>query len=227
MDPTLISTSKPEKFHWGPALRQSLNFLAIQQGVMLASDDEARYQLSHHHWFQMYMKSVRGNTHWDDGDPWLDNYVGHPIQGAITGYIQIQNDPAGRGLDFSNTRAYWKSRMKAMAWNAVYSAQFEIGPFGEASIEKLGSYQYRNCVPGCKVTNGAGFVDFVITPAVGTAWIVVEDLLDQAIPEKLESRFGRSGWTNLLRCVVNPSRSAANILAHRAPWYRASRDNVR
>lgn len=200
--------------------------MAIQQGVMLASDHWARYNVTHHHWFQTHMKSVAGNTHWDDGDPWKDNYIGHPMQGAITGYIQIQNDPAGRRLEFSNTRAYWKSRMKAMAWNAAYSTQFEIGPFGEASIEKLGSYQYRNCT-NCKVTNGAGFVDFVITPTVGTAWLVTEDLLDKAIPEKLENRFGRNSWTNLVRCIVNPSRSAANILAHRAPWYRASRDEVK
>jgi hypothetical protein len=228
IDPSRLSTSKPQKtkFHWKPAVLQSMNFLAIQQGIMIASDQWTRYNLTHHHWFQTYMKAVRGNTHWDDGDPWVDNYVGHPIQGALTGFIQIQNDPSGRRLEFSNTRAYWKSRLKAMGWNAAYSTLFEIGPFGEASIAKLGSYEYRNCA-NCKITNGAGFVDFVITPTVGTAWLVGEDLIDKAVPAKLESRYGRNGWTNLLRCVLNPARSGANILAHRAPWYRASRDEVK
>ena len=43
---------------------------------------------------------------WNDGDPLLYGYLGHPIQGALTSYIQIQNDPRGDGLEFSNTREY-------------------------------------------------------------------------------------------------------------------------
>jgi hypothetical protein len=223
------SSSKPErlrqeKFHWGRALLQSANLMAIQQGIMLASDQWSRYELTHGKWFKTYMTAVAGNGHWDDGDPFLDNYVGHPMQGAITGYIQIQNDPHGRRLEFQNTSAYWKSRMKSMAWNAVYSAQFEIGPFGEASIQKLGSYNYQNCVPGCKVVNGAGMVDFVITPTLGTGWVVMEDVLDKYVAKKAENKFGRNGWTNLLRCILNPSRGLANMLDQKRPWYRASRD---
>lgn len=224
--PQVTSTSKPERFQWRRALLQSANFMAIQQGIMFASDHYTRYEFTHGKWFRNYMRAVRGNSHWDDGDPVLDNYVGHPMQGAITGFIQIQNDPAGRHLEFANSHAYWTSRLKALAWNAAYSTQFEIGPFGEASVQKLGSYYYRNC-PSCPVTNGAGFVDFVITPTVGTAWVIGEDLLDKALPARLEKRFGRRGWTNLVRCLVNPSRSAANILNHKRPWYRASRDEVR
>lgn len=186
---TRVSSSKPgkldpEKFQWKRAILESANFMAIQQGIMLASDKWSRYELTHGKWFKTYMKAVAGNGRWDDGDPFLDNYVGHPMQGAITGYIQIQNDPGGRRLEFQNSKPYWKSRMKAMAWNAVYSAQFEIGPFGEASIQKLGSYQYQNCVPGCKVVNGAGMVDFVITPTVGTGWLVAEDILDKYVAKK-------------------------------------------
>jgi hypothetical protein len=197
--------------------------MAIQQGIMLATDKWSRYQLTHGKWFKTYMKAIAGNDHWDDGDPLIDNYVGHPMQGAITSYIQIQNDPSGRRLEFQNTRSYWKSRMKSMAWNAAYSTQFEIGPFGEASIQKLGSYEYRNC-PTCKLTNGAGFVDLVITPAVGTGWVVMEDALDKYVAKKAEAKFGRNGWTNLIRCLVNPARSAASVLDHHSPWYRASRD---
>lgn len=224
--PAIRSTSKLERFQWKSALLQSANFMAIQQGIMFASDHYTRYEISHGKWFKSYMRAVRGNTHWDDGDPTLDNYVGHPMQGAITGFIQIQNDPGGRHLQFENSRAYWKSRLKSLAWNAAYSTQFEIGPFGEASVQKLGSYYYKNC-PSCPVTNGAGFVDFVITPTVGTGWVIGEDLLDKAIPAKLEKRFGRNGWTNLIRCLVNPSRTAANVLNRKRPWYRASRDDVR
>lgn len=219
---------KQEKFRWGRAILQSANFMAIQQGIMLADDKWSRYELTHGKWFKTYMSAVRGyGGRWDDGDPFLDNYVGHPMQGAITSYIQIHNDPAGRRLEFQNSKAYWMSRMRSMAWNAAYSTQFEIGPFGEASIQKLGSYHYQNCVPGCKVVNGAGFVDLVITPTVGTGWVVMEDVLDKFVAKKAENKFGRNGWTNLIRCVINPSRTAANILDHKRPWYRTSRDESR
>ena len=30
---------------------------------------------------------------WNDGNPVITNYVGHPMMGAITGFVQIQNDP--------------------------------------------------------------------------------------------------------------------------------------
>lgn len=46
---------------------------------------------------------------WDDGDPFLYSYVGHPIHRVLTGYIEVQNDPPGETLEFSNTR-YWWSR---------------------------------------------------------------------------------------------------------------------
>jgi len=32
---------------------------------------------------------------WNDGDPDWFGYVGHPIQAALTGFIQIQNDRQG------------------------------------------------------------------------------------------------------------------------------------
>src|SRR5690348_15239740 len=88
------SSSKPaklkqEKFQWGRAILESANFMAIQQGVMLAGDKWSRYELTHGKWFKTYMEAVSGNGRWDDGDPFLDNYVGHPMQGAITGYLQI------------------------------------------------------------------------------------------------------------------------------------------
>jgi len=219
------NAAKPERFRWGRAILQSANFMTIQQGVMLATDKWSRYELTHGKWFKTYMKAISGNDRWNDGDPLIDNYVGHPMEGALTGYIQVQNDPSSRNLEFQNSSAYWKSRMKAMAWNAVYSAQFEIGPFGEASIQKLGSYEYRNC-PTCKVVNGAGMVDFVITPTVGTSWILMEDVLDKYVAKKAETKFGRNFWTNFIRCVVNPARSGANILDGRSPWHRPSRDEI-
>jgi hypothetical protein len=209
-------------FQWRPAIAQSFTFLSIQQGVLFVSDQYA-LPSTHGRFFAGWLAGIRGIRSWDDGDPWLDNYVGHPLQGAITGYIQVQNDPGGRALEFANNRRYWASRLKATAYNAAYSAQFEIGPISEASIRKLGSYEYQNCRT-CKVTTGMGVVDFVITPTLGLGWMLTEDMLDRYITKRYEERHGVHGVAKFLRAALSPSRSAANMLRFRAPWRRDSRD---
>src|SRR3954447_24039450 len=80
-----------------------------------------------------YFESVSTIHTWNDSDSILTNYVGHPMMGAVAGYIQIFNHPRGRCLQFERSSGdYWRSRLKAMAWTAVYSAQYEIGPASEA-----------------------------------------------------------------------------------------------
>jgi len=219
-EPILPAQASRPGFQWGPAIAQSFKLLAFQQGMMLATDKWARYSVTHHKFFPQYFAAVKGGLRqWDDGDPFLDNYIGHPLQGAVSGFVQIQNDPRGRALTFSNSKPYWTSRLKAMAWTAAYSTQFEIGPISEASIEKLGSFQYQNC-EGCPVVPGSGWVDIVVTPTLGTAWLVGEDALDRYVIQRLEGRLGRGKWTNLFRAVLNPARVAANALRMKSPWYR-------
>jgi hypothetical protein len=206
-------------FQWGAAIKQSGKLLAFQQGMMLATDRWARYSLTQFP-LRQYFAAVRGGLEqWDDGDPFLDNYIGHPLQGAVSGYIQVQNDPRGRNLVFGNNKAYWKSRAKAMGWIAVYSTQFEIGPISEASIEKLGSFQYQNC-DQCPLVHGAGWVDIVVTPTIGAAWLVGEDAIDRFIVQRIEGKLGRGKWSNFFRSALNPARVAANVLRMKAPWYR-------
>ena len=115
-----------------------------------------------------------------------------------------------------------------MGWIALYSTQFELGPISEASIENLGAFQYQNC-PGCKLTRGSGWVDIVVTPTLGTAWMVGEDALDRFLVQRTEARFGRGKWTNFVRCALNPARMGAYLLRLKAPWYRdrdAERDLI-
>ena len=58
---------------------------------------------------------------WNDGDSIKVNYIGHPMEGAIAGYIEVQNDPRGRELQISRNRQYWNSRFRAFLWETVYS----------------------------------------------------------------------------------------------------------
>jgi hypothetical protein len=221
----IIALERPRpRFQWGAAIRQSAQLLAFQQGMMLATDKWARYSVSHGKFLKEYFAAVKGGLRqWDDGDPFLDNYIGHPLQGAVAGFVQVQNDPQGRMLTFGKSKAYWKSRMKAMGWIALYSTEFEIGPISEASIENLGGFVYQNC-PTCKLTRGAGWVDIVVTPTLGTAWLVGEDALDRYLVRRIERKLGPGKWSNFFRVALNPARVAANVLRLKAPWYRDNRD---
>src|SRR2546426_4973661 len=87
-------------------------------------------------------------------------------------------------LEFSNTKAYWWSRFKALLWNAAYSTQWNIGPLSELTVEKYGTtarqpWNQNGTWPCTKkpCVTGVGQVDLVITPVGGFAWILTEDLL--------------------------------------------------
>jgi len=226
-EPIELAPPPRQGFQWGPALVQAARLTAFQQGMLLATDKWGRYSVTNGKFFKDYFNAVKGTfTQWDDGDPFLDNYIGHPLQGAVTGFIQVQNDPQGRALTIGSSKAYWKSRMKAMAWTAAVSTQFEVGPVSEASIQNLGGFLYQNC-PTCPLTRGAGWVDIVVTPTLGTAWLVGEDALDRFVVQRIENKIGRGKWANFFRCALNPGRAAANLIRLKAPWYRDNRDTPR
>jgi hypothetical protein len=226
-----------ENFHWGQALFESFTFLAIEQSYVVKDDYHwvtVENGVPFNHYWRDYKASLSTWAHsgWDDGDPFLYSYVGHPIQGSLTEYIQIQNDPQGRALEFANTKAYWWSRLKAFWWNAAYSTQWNIGPLSEITIEKYrtihiarrawnhdGSYPcYQHCV------SGVGQVDLVTTPVGGALWLLTEDVLDKKINRPIEGATRNRFLIDFMRCALNPTRSGANILHGKRPWYRASRD---
>jgi hypothetical protein len=213
-------------FHWKSALLESFTFLTISHAYLAYSDyyHVTIDGLPFNHFWRDYKTSLSAwvDSGWDDGDPFLDNYIGHPVQGALTGYIQIQNDPNGQKLEFANSKAYWKSRSKAMLWNAAYSTLWEIGPMGEMTVEKYGTFSYWRREG--KWGNSEGQVDLVVTPIAGTAWIIMEDLLDKHIARRVEGSTRNSFLIAVTRCAVNPVRGGANILHRKWPWYRASRD---
>ena len=105
-----------EKYHWRGLIAQSLFFNAIETSFRLANDDQIRYLVARKPFWHDYFASMRQyNMHrWNDGDEFLVNYIGHPMQGAVAGYIEIQNDPTGRQQELSATRDYWMSRFRAL-----------------------------------------------------------------------------------------------------------------
>lgn len=190
-------------FRWGSAFKQSLLFLSVQHGYAL-TQPKTRRDL-HGPFLKDYFRSVRALHGWADGGRFFTNYVAHPMEGSLLGFIQVQNDPAGSRLKF-NDAGYWRSRMKAFAWSAAWSTQFEIGPVSQASIGNVGLHGKQT------------YVDIVVTPTLGTAMLVAEDALDRYVVGRLERR-GKYARI-FARMALNPTRTAANLLRFEKPWHR-------
>ena len=230
-------TVAPEKhsFHWRQALKESLTFLVIEQAYVVHTDFNwvvSENGVPFNHFWRDYTQSLSEWTHsgWDDGDPNWFGYVGHPIQGALTGFIQIQNDPASEKLEFSRTKAYWWSRFKAALWNAAYSTQWNLGPVSEVTVEKYGTkdrppWNYNGSYPCSRhCVTGVGQIDIVMTPLGGTGWLVGEDFLDSTIVRRVEGATQNRFIIDTVRVALNPIRGGANVLHGKPLWYRASRD---
>jgi hypothetical protein len=223
-------TGAGEPYHWRGLIAQSLFFNVIENGFRSASDDQIRVLLANKPFWHDYAASMRhfNMRRWNDGDDFLVNYVGHPMQGAVSGFIEVQNDPVGRQQEMSATRAYWKSRFKAFLWATVYSTHSEISPLGEAGIGNEGGWTYPiHCHTICsepgtykKYTNNTGWVDFTITPTVGTLWLLAEDTLDRFVSDRVQGGNTSRILPKILRGGLNPSRTMANALRFKAPWYR-------
>lgn len=206
------TTPPPPKFHWKPALEQSAFFLGLQHGWRF-SQSKTRNNLGGD-FFDAWATSIHNiGRGWGDGDNIVTNYFGHPIQGGVTGYIQIQNDPNGARQQIGLSGDYWRSRLKAMAWAAAYSTQFEIGPISEATIGHVGRDRRTQ-----------GMVDLVTTPTAGLGFILGEDLIDRHIIQPWERTHTNPILGALLRSLLNPDRTMANLTRLKAPWHRDDRD---
>lgn len=198
-----------QSFDWSRAIKQSLVFLGIQHGYAM-TQQKTRHDLRGA-FFKDYIRSVKSLHGWEDGGRFFTNYIAHPMQGSLLGFIQIQNDPKGMNLSFDNSSVYWRSRLKALAWSAAWSTQFEIGPVSQASIGNVGLHGKQT------------YVDLIVTPIGGIGWLVLEDFVDKNIIHLIERRSSGNFYIKIAsRTFLNPSRSTANLLRFKTPWHRDS-----
>ncbi len=209
------------RMHWGPLAIEAVLFNAFDNGGNVYTGYWYREETLTGKWWDRYVASVEGWrwSHWSDNNPFLDDYVGHPMMGAITNSIWIQNDPKGMTLEFQNDRAYWHSRLRALAWSTFYSFEWKLGPLGEASIGHNGDHYFSD--EGA-YTNETGWVELVTTPVGGLGWTVVEDYLDKHVVTRLEEK-SHNPVLLTMDNFLTPARGFANILRFRPPWYRDSR----
>jgi len=220
--PPALKSTKSQGIRWGKVLLQSFEFISIEHGLRMAFDPPSRRAMAkaieNHEFWQAYVRSLKTLRGWSDGNHFFVNYVGHPFQGMVSGYILIHNDPKGKDLRFGRQKAYWISRAKAMAFAAAYSTYWELGfPLSEAAIGNLGP----------EGRPGLGAVDLVITPTVGTAYLVTEDVIDQYVIRAIERKWCRPGVSAVARSVLTINHAFSNLLRWKSPWYRDSRGGLR
>jgi hypothetical protein len=203
------------KVEWGGLFKDTFAFLAVMHGFRFATEPATRQAIAENHLFKGYFDAV-GNLHgFADGDPFYVNYLGHPMQGSVTGFIWANHDNAYKDVYFGRDRRYWKEKLRGAAYSYLFSVQFEIGPISEASIGNIQSYY-----------PAFGFVDHVITPAVGLGWEIAEDSIDRYVVRGIEGRTNNRYIRFLARGLLNPSRSFANMMDGKPPWHRTNRPGV-
>jgi hypothetical protein len=198
------------RFRWKPALGESLLFTGIMHTFNLTTEAGTRDALNGH-WFTHYTDSVSELRGWSDSDKFMAPYVGHPIEGSVFGFIERQNDPRYRLVQFGDGREYWISLLRSMAYGAIWHTQWKIGPASEASIGNV------------MLHASPGFITLVDTPTLGFVTMMAEDAADRYIIMGLENRTNNRAAIILVRSFLNPGRTFANMMAFKVPWNRDTR----
>jgi hypothetical protein len=217
------------KFDLKAAFWQSFGTTFFFETWRVAFDPGMRWNLArkpfYHDWFASYGGY---NMHrWGDGDDFVVNDVGHPIEGAIFARNFLINSPNSQVVIGKNRR-YWMSRLKALGWAAAWSTETEIGPLSETNFGNQGGFTY---VPGCGTflvclkdpkypkppTNNTGWTDFVVTPLIGMAWVLGEDTIDKYFVSRIAVNHRIIGG-RILRSALEPSRSFAAVFSGSFTW---------
>ena len=214
------------RVHWHQLLISTTLFNAFEDAGNLYTGYWYRVETTEGDWFDRWINSAAGwrwNV-WNDANPVLDDYVGHPMMGAITADLWIQNDPKSMTLEPSNTWPYWRRGLRAGAFAAAYSFEWKLGPTGEAGFGHNGDHYYYDTSykNGTELTNETGWVTLVTTPVGGVLWTMAEDQMDKHVVAPAEGS-GRNPFAMLGLSFLEPAHATANILRFRPPWYRDDR----
>jgi len=204
---------KETAFRWKPALGESLLFTGIMHTFNITTEAGTRDALNGP-WLKDYLRSVGELRGWSDSDTFMAPYVGHPIEGSVFGFIERQNDPKFRYVQWGDGREYWVSMLRSMAYSAVWHTQWKIGPASEASIGNV------------MLHASPGFITLVDTPTLGFCTMLAEDVADRYVIMGLENRTNNRVIIILARSFLNPGRTFGNMMAFRPPWVRDTRLNL-
>jgi hypothetical protein len=211
------------RVHWHQLIISTTLFNAFQDAGNLYTGYWYRWETTNGDWWDRYIDSAAGWSwnRWSDYNPVLDDYVGHPMMGAITNDLWIQNDPKSMTVQQSNSWPYWRRMLRAGEFSTAYSFWWKLGPTGEASIGHNGDHEIPDA-SGKHTSNETGWVELVTTPVGGGLWTMAEDALDKHVVAPVEGS-GRNPIALLGLSFLEPAHATANILRFRPPWYRDDR----
>ena len=211
------SQQPAERFHWKSALIQSGMLLGIQHGARLFQAKTTDGLAGP--FFRDWGRSIRNLRGWSDGDSLFTNNLAHPYQGAATGRIFLNNSDRSKTLEFSKSKKYWESRFKAFVWSTAWSTQFEFGPISEANIGNVGLREKNG-------QSTMAWTDLVMTPVGGTGVLIGEDIVDKYVLKnwlEKKNRYRITRKIKILRSLLTPTTSFANLLSGKPPWKRYNR----
>ena len=209
-----VHEQRSQRFQWKPALAQYGLEISIQHAWRFVHENGTVDAVAYGPWYHDWIDSIGETRGWDDGDGWHASYVGHPLNGGIYGFIEQNNDPLYRKVEWGDGRIYWMSRIRAMAFAAAASTQWTLGPMSEAS---LGNVQLHA---------SPGFIDLVNTPGLGVMEMMGEDLLDRYVIIPVENHTANPWFILVCRTLMNPARSFANLMAFKYGWTRETRPGI-
>jgi len=209
-EPSFDKTKAPKDRDVTGAIVDSLKLVSIEHLIRISFQEKTRAELGGPFWSD-YQRSVRIPQQWTDTDAWGVNYLGHPIHGAAAGLIWLDHCEKTRGRPMFSD-GYVSSMTRAAVFSAIYSVQFEIGPLSEASIGNVGLNPET-----------AGWVDYVVTPLGAFGIMIVEDVLDRYVVQRIEGHVQNRLVRVTARLFFGPSRLLANVAEGRLPWFRPGR----
>lgn len=217
------SVSEAAHVAWGPLLREAFLFATIENAQRVCCEVDTPPELKGV-LLSDYFKSIANIHGWDDWDPIRVQYIGHSFEGAVSEWLEIQNDPLGKNREIG-TPGYWKSVLRAFLFAGAYGTSFKIGPYSEAMIGNVGlpnEYRKRALPKGADYGKMA-WSEFFVNPILGTMWVTTEDLIDRHIIRKEMQADTNFVLLRLSQTFFLPSRTFANILRFKRPWYGADR----
>ena len=210
--PAAAATSAQARSNAGPSitwlrlLGNTLTFSLFQHSVRIAFEEHTWERTKAGPFWDDYVTSASNLCCWDDNDKWTTDWLFHPLMGSTAAFIFADNHRDSRLAPPGWSSQYWTAKGKQGLYAAAYSTYFEIGPvLSESAIGNVG-------LGG----TGQTWHDIVITPMMGTAFAVVEDVLRRYVIDPIDRR--NHFWGAVAALFGNPTRSVANVMTFQKPW---------
>ena len=147
---------------------------------------------------------------WEDGDPFFNNNINHPLMGAASAHIYLNHDRRCKDVGYGDRR-YWGCMGRATVYSVAASLNWEWNPLmSESALGNVGRHyacQHRKC------TGEGGWTDFVMTPAGGLGIRLAGDIARAKLWPVLERTLSGNAAARVLKTAVkiatDPGRLAA------------------